>query len=88
MQHHTLGLLQRDSTCTMRPAQGTHNLYKEPEVFRPERFMPGGEYDGFEEADRLFMFVPHPAWDNYNVMRPPFINLIFNVNFSMSTRKN
>ena len=33
-------------------------MYKEPEIFRPERFMPGGEYDSFDEADRLFMFVP------------------------------
>ncbi|GFH17719.1 cytochrome P450, partial [Haematococcus lacustris] len=38
--------------------QGTHNLYSEPQQFRPQRFLPGGEYDSWDEADRLFMFVP------------------------------
>lgn len=37
---------------------GTHDLYKEPEMFRPERFMPGGEYEQFGEAERPYMFVP------------------------------
>lgn len=51
------------------PTQGTHNLYKQPEAFRPERFMPNGEYDQFDEAIRPYMFVPFiqvcnsgPAW--------------------------
>jgi len=38
--------------------QGTHNMYKEPEAFRPERFMPEGEYDQLDENIRLFMFMP------------------------------
>ena len=33
-------------------------MYNEPSVFRPERFMPGGEYDKFEDAVRPYMFVP------------------------------
>lgn len=38
--------------------QGTHNMYKDPQAFKPERFMPGGEYDQFDEDRRLFMFMP------------------------------
>jgi len=38
--------------------QGTHDLYNEPSVFRPDRFMPGGEYDKFDETVRPYMFVP------------------------------
>ncbi len=38
--------------------QGTHNLYKDPSSFRPDRYLPGGEYDQFSEADRVYMFVP------------------------------
>ncbi|GIL69020.1 hypothetical protein Vretimale_17394 [Volvox reticuliferus] len=38
--------------------QGTHRLYEAPEEFRPERFMPGGEYDNFDDAIRAYMFVP------------------------------
>mmetsp|Transcript_26506 Transcript_26506/g.67408 ORF Transcript_26506/g.67408 Transcript_26506/m.67408 type:complete len:518 (-) Transcript_26506:88-1641(-) len=38
--------------------QGTHNLYSQPTVFRPDRFMPGGEFDQWEEGERLFTFVP------------------------------
>ncbi|KAG2487471.1 hypothetical protein HYH03_013893 [Edaphochlamys debaryana] len=38
--------------------QGTHRMYEEPDEFRPERFMPGGEYDQFDDAVRAYMFVP------------------------------
>mmetsp|Transcript_27719 Transcript_27719/g.60701 ORF Transcript_27719/g.60701 Transcript_27719/m.60701 type:complete len:523 (-) Transcript_27719:909-2477(-) len=38
--------------------QGTHNLYKQPAKFSPERFMPGGEFDQFDESIRAYMFVP------------------------------
>jgi hypothetical protein len=33
-------------------------MYQDPQDFRPDRFMPDGEYDQFDEANRLFMFVP------------------------------
>ncbi|EFJ45811.1 cytochrome P450 [Volvox carteri f. nagariensis] len=38
--------------------QGTHRLYEAPDEFRPERFMPEGEYDSFDDAIRAYMFVP------------------------------
>lgn len=38
--------------------QGVHDLYKDPTRFDPTRFMPGGEYEQFDEAIRPFMFVP------------------------------
>lgn len=38
--------------------QATHNMYKDPRAFRPERFMPDGEYDKFPETERLFKFLP------------------------------
>jgi len=38
--------------------QATHNLYKAPTEFKPERFLPGGEYDAFDESIRPYMFVP------------------------------
>lgn len=37
---------------------GTHHMYKDPDEFKPDRFMPGGEYDQFDEAIRTYMFVP------------------------------
>ena len=39
-------------------SQGTHELYKDPLKFDPHRFLPGGEYDQFDEVIRPFMFVP------------------------------
>jgi hypothetical protein len=44
-----------DAACQ---PQHTHHMYDAPMEFRPDRFMPGGEYDSFDEARRLFMFVP------------------------------
>jgi hypothetical protein len=38
--------------------QGVHNQWSQPTAFQPERFMPGGEYDHFEENVRPYMFVP------------------------------
>jgi hypothetical protein len=38
--------------------QGVHNQWSEPSSFRPERFMPDGEFDQFEENVRPYMFVP------------------------------
>jgi cytochrome P450 len=41
--------------------QRVHHLYKEPLQYRPERFMPGGEYDLFPEGIRPYMVrVQHP----------------------------
>lgn len=42
-------------TCQL---QAVHNQWREPKAFRPERFMPGGEYDQFDEAVRPYMFLP------------------------------
>ncbi|PRW33867.1 Cytochrome P450 [Chlorella sorokiniana] len=38
--------------------QGIHHQYKEPMAFRPERFMPGGEYEQFPEDIRPYYFLP------------------------------
>ena len=32
-----------------------HHQYKEPWAWKPERFMPGGEYDQFDEEIRPYM---------------------------------
>ena len=32
-----------------------HNTWAEPEAWRPERFLPGGEYSSFPEGIRPFM---------------------------------
>ncbi|MEW5302059.1 MAG: hypothetical protein WDW36_004869 [Sanguina aurantia] len=38
--------------------QATHNMWQRPREFLPERFMPGGEFDQFDESERTYMFVP------------------------------
>lgn len=38
--------------------QGVHNQWSHPTEFQPERFMPGGEYDQFDEVVRPYMFLP------------------------------
>ena len=35
--------------------QAVHNSWLQPEIWRPERFQPGGEYDSFKEDIRPFM---------------------------------
>eukprot|EP00879_Flechtneria_rotunda_P019652 GHRR01020649.1.p1 GENE.GHRR01020649.1~~GHRR01020649.1.p1 ORF type:complete len:480 (+),score=98.10 GHRR01020649.1:247-1686(+) len=45
-------------TMVVALLQGIHNQWKDPAQFQPERFMPGGEYDQFDEAVRQYMFVP------------------------------
>lgn len=53
-----------DSICGMRVPAGTylacciqavHAAWQQPSAWRPERFLPGGEYDGFKEDIRPFM---------------------------------
>jgi len=45
-------------TMVVTHLEGTHKLYKDPLKFDPHRFLPGGEYDQFDEVIRPFMFVP------------------------------
>ena len=35
--------------------KAVHQQWSDPEVWRPERFMPGGEYDQFDEDVRQYM---------------------------------
>lgn len=42
-------------TCQV---QCVHNQWRDPTAFRPDRFMPGGEYDQFDESIRPYMFLP------------------------------
>jgi cytochrome P450 len=35
--------------------QSVHHRWKQPLTWEPERFMPGGEYDQFEEGIRPYM---------------------------------
>jgi hypothetical protein len=44
--------------CCRTVLQGTHHMYEQPQEFRPERYMPGGEYDQFDDAIRAYMFLP------------------------------
>ncbi len=45
-------------TMVVLHLQATHNMWAQPEAFRPERFLDGGEYDSFDDAVRAYMFVP------------------------------
>ncbi|KAL6779993.1 CYP745A1 [Auxenochlorella protothecoides x Auxenochlorella symbiontica] len=38
--------------------QRVHHLYKDPLAWKPARFMPGGEYEQFDEDIRPYMFMP------------------------------
>jgi len=38
--------------------RGVHAKYKNPTEFIPDRFLPGGEYEGFDDDIRPFMFLP------------------------------
>jgi len=38
-----------------------HGYWQEPAAFRPERFLPGGEYERFPDDQRPFMFIPFSA---------------------------
>lgn len=38
--------------------QRVHHLYEDPLNWKPDRFMPGGEYESFSDDIRPYMFVP------------------------------
>ncbi len=40
------------------PPQSVHNQWHDPAAFKPDRFLPGGEYDSFDESIRAYMFLP------------------------------
>jgi hypothetical protein len=49
--------------------QGTHCQWKDPEQYRPERFLPGGEYDSFPESiRRCSHFQSFPVWLCFSVV--------------------
>jgi cytochrome P450 len=52
------GKLVPAGTMVVCHLQGIHNQWQEPTKFKPERFMPGGEYEQFDESVRTYMFVP------------------------------
>ncbi|KAK9816800.1 hypothetical protein WJX72_005241 [[Myrmecia] bisecta] len=38
--------------------RGVHDSWQSPSEWQPERFMPGGEFDKFDESSRPYMFLP------------------------------
>jgi len=45
-------------TMVIISIRGVHAKYKNPTDFDPGRFLPGGEYDAFDDDIRPFMFLP------------------------------
>lgn len=45
-------------TLVMCVLQAVHSMWKNATAWQPQRFMPGGEYEQFEEGIRPFMFLP------------------------------
>ncbi len=63
----TRDLNKDDEVCGTRLPKGSwiichlqrvHHLYKDPLAWKPDRFMPGGEYDSFDDEIRPYMFLP------------------------------
>lgn len=43
--------IPKGTKCSLM-VSSTHKLWQQPDVFRPQRFMPGGEFDQFPEDTR------------------------------------
>lgn len=65
------GTTRDDSLCDVPIPKGTlvvmhlqavHALWKEPNTWRPERFMPGGEYEGLPDETRAYMVREQPSF--------------------------
>lgn len=52
------GVVVPRGTMVVCHLQHVHNSWRDPESFSPERFLPGGEYDQFDESIRPYMFLP------------------------------
>jgi cytochrome P450 len=52
------GVVLPKDTMVVCHLQHVHNSWRDAESFVPERFMPGGEYDQFDESIRPYMFLP------------------------------
>lgn len=52
------GVVLPRGTMVVCHLQHVHNSWKDSQRFVPERFMPGGEYDQFDEGVRPYMFLP------------------------------
>lgn len=48
--------------------QGTHELWKDPTVYRPDRFLPGGEFDLFSEDIRRCACMLNCICDNLSTL--------------------